>query len=32
MLLFSRYHYYGIGVRETSEYYDIVYSAKGVQR
>ncbi|XP_025100046.1 transcription factor RFX4-like [Pomacea canaliculata] len=27
----SKYHYYGIGVRETSSYYDIIYSAKGVQ-
>ncbi|XP_050417756.1 transcription factor RFX4 isoform X2 [Patella vulgata] len=27
----SKYHYYGIGVRETSTYYDIMYSAKGVQ-
>ncbi|CAL1539110.1 unnamed protein product, partial [Lymnaea stagnalis] len=27
----SKYHYYGIGVRESSHYYDIVYSAKSVQ-
>ncbi|KAJ8316181.1 hypothetical protein KUTeg_006195, partial [Tegillarca granosa] len=28
----SKYHYYGIGVRETSIYYDIIFSAKGIQR
>ncbi|XP_064597027.1 regulatory factor X 4-like [Liolophura sinensis] len=27
----SKYHYYGIGVRESSPYYDLVYSAKGAQ-
>ncbi|ESP00087.1 hypothetical protein LOTGIDRAFT_113173, partial [Lottia gigantea] len=27
----SKYHYYGIGVRETSSYYDIMYSSKGIQ-
>ncbi|XP_052715851.1 transcription factor RFX4-like isoform X2 [Crassostrea angulata] len=25
----SKYHYYGIGVRETSKYFETVYSAKG---
>nr|XP_022346143.1 transcription factor RFX4-like isoform X1 [Crassostrea virginica] len=25
----SKYHYYGIGVRETSKYYESVYSSKG---
>ncbi|CAG2246297.1 RFX4 [Mytilus edulis] len=27
----SKYHYYGIGVCESSKYYDVIYSAKGVQ-
>ncbi|KAL4228604.1 regulatory factor X [Mactra antiquata] len=27
----SKYHYYGIGVRETSKYYEVAYSSKGVQ-
>ncbi|CAI9722908.1 transcription factor RFX4-like [Octopus vulgaris] len=27
----SKYHYYGIGVKETSHYYDAMYSAKNVQ-
>ncbi|XP_060572521.1 transcription factor RFX4-like [Ruditapes philippinarum] len=27
----SKYHYYGIGVRETSKYYEVGFSAKGVQ-
>ncbi|XP_052806643.1 transcription factor RFX4-like [Mya arenaria] len=27
----SKYHYYGVGVRETSLYYEVGYSAKGVQ-
>ncbi|XP_041372844.1 transcription factor RFX4-like [Gigantopelta aegis] len=26
----SKYHYYGVGVRETSIYYDVMFSAKGV--
>lgn len=28
-LLPSRYHYYGIAVKETSQYYDVMYSKKG---
>ncbi|XP_021366636.1 transcription factor RFX4-like [Mizuhopecten yessoensis] len=28
----SKYHYYGIGVRESSIYYELMYSAKGIQR
>ncbi|KAK7453594.1 hypothetical protein BaRGS_00039633 [Batillaria attramentaria] len=27
----SKYHYYGIGVKECSSYYDVIYSSKGVQ-
>ncbi len=27
-----RYHYYGIGIRETSQYYQSVYSGKGLTR
>ncbi|XP_070202500.1 transcription factor RFX4-like [Littorina saxatilis] len=27
----SKYHYYGIGVKESSSYYDVIYSSKGVQ-
>lgn len=27
-----RYHYYGIGVKETSKYYELIYSRKGIQR
>lgn len=27
-----RYHYYGIGIRETSQYYHSVYSGKGLTR
>lgn len=27
--LFLRYHYYGIAVKETSQYYDVMYSKKG---
>ncbi|KAL5019481.1 hypothetical protein ScPMuIL_002373 [Solemya velum] len=27
----SKYHYYGIGVKETSLYYELTYSAKGLQ-
>ncbi|XP_076438662.1 regulatory factor X 4-like isoform X2 [Babylonia areolata] len=27
----SKYHYYGIGVKESSTYYDVIYSSKGVQ-
>ncbi|XP_060081441.1 transcription factor RFX4-like [Ylistrum balloti] len=27
----SKYHYYGIGVRESSIYYELIYSAKGIQ-
>ncbi|WAR06205.1 RFX4-like protein [Mya arenaria] len=26
----SKYHYYGVGVRETSLYYEVGYSAKGI--
>ncbi|KAK3735000.1 hypothetical protein RRG08_007142 [Elysia crispata] len=28
----SKYHYYGIGIRETSQYYHSVYSGKGLTR
>ncbi|XP_072016199.1 DNA-binding protein RFX6-like [Amphiura filiformis] len=28
----SKYHYYGIGIRETSAYYHTVYSGKGLTR
>lgn len=28
----SKYHYYGIGIKETSEYYHSVYSGKGLTR
>uniref|UniRef100_T1ILR4 DNA-binding protein RFX6 n=1 Tax=Strigamia maritima TaxID=126957 RepID=T1ILR4_STRMM len=28
----SKYHYYGIGIKETSEYYHTVYSGKGLTR
>ena len=31
-ILAFRYHYYGIGVKESSSYYDVIYSSKGVQR
>lgn len=27
-----RYHYYGIGIRETSQYYHSVYTGKGLTR
>ncbi|XP_062581196.1 transcription factor RFX4-like [Saccostrea cucullata] len=27
----SKYHYYGIGVRETSKHFEIIYSSKGAQ-
>ena len=27
----SRYHYYGIAIRESSPYYELVYSKKGLQ-
>lgn len=27
--LFIRYHYYGIAVKENSQYYDVMYSKKG---
>ncbi|XP_055998858.1 transcription factor RFX4-like [Ostrea edulis] len=27
----SKYHYYGIGVREASKYFEVVYSSKGAQ-
>ncbi|GFO26630.1 transcription factor rfx4 [Plakobranchus ocellatus] len=27
----SKYHYYGIGVRDTSTYFELIYSAKAVQ-
>ncbi|KAJ8050702.1 DNA-binding protein RFX6 [Holothuria leucospilota] len=28
----SKYHYYGIGIKETSAYYHTVYSTKGLTR
>ena len=27
----SRYHYYGIAIRENSPYYELIYSKKGLQ-
>lgn len=27
--LFLRYHYYGLAVKESSQYYDVMYSKKG---
>ena len=30
-VLVVRYHYYGIGVRESSKYYEIMFSRKGIQ-
>jgi hypothetical protein len=32
MFFFIRYHYYGIGIKETSTYYHSVYSGKGLTR
>jgi hypothetical protein len=32
MFFFVRYHYYGIGIKETSTYYHSVYSGKGLTR
>jgi len=26
-----RYHYYGIGVKESSKYYEVMFSRKGIQ-
>jgi hypothetical protein len=32
IIFFHRYHYYGIGIKETSTYYHSVYSGKGLTR
>lgn len=32
LFVFLRYHYYGIGIRETSQYYHSVYTGKGLTR
>uniref|UniRef100_A0A8C7LR99 Regulatory factor X, 6 n=1 Tax=Oncorhynchus mykiss TaxID=8022 RepID=A0A8C7LR99_ONCMY len=32
LLIFNRYHYYGIGIKESSAYYNLVYSGKGLTR
>ena len=32
VILLYRYHYYGIGIKETSIYYHSVYAGKGLTR